>query len=192
MLMLWFLSVLMLLYAHMGRLAIWDGAQWSLYLQAPLRPRTLLASKLQIIALLLLWPVVVAAAAGAQFFEVEWQTLGWFLLFALPGNVVALATIAMIGTWPWLVRREVDGRLSQGSRGLIGSIILVLCFYLLLSPAVYIWWKSTYRSQFVPGGFDRITSVGELALLATGYAAVVGSLALLMGIRNYRVLLRPR
>src|SRR5262249_15087000 len=136
---LWCLSVTMLLYAHMGRLAVWDGAQWPLYMRAPMSPGALLRGKLQTIALLLLWPIAVAAFAGAQWFGASLATVLAFAGFAVAGTLAALAAIACVGTWPWLVRRELDGRLSQGSRGLIGSIALMLVFELAVAPGFVAW-----------------------------------------------------
>jgi len=192
MLALWFLAVLMLLYAHMGRLAIWDGQQWPLYLQAPVRHATLLVAKLQVIAVLLLWPVGVSAAAGVHWFGAGLGTVVVFAGFALAGNIIALAVVAAVGTWPWLVRREVDGRISQGSRGLIGSIVLVMTFYLALSPALVTWWTLGERSRFVVGGFDMVTKTPLLLLGAFGFASVLASGSLWLSARNYRKLMQAR
>jgi hypothetical protein len=192
MLVMWAFSVLMLLYAHMGRLAIWDGAQWSLYSMSPTRPLTILQAKLLVIALLLQWPVLVAAVAGAHWFDAGPTAIAWLFAFTTAGTGIALATITAVGTWPWLVRREVDGRLSQGSKGMIGSLTLVSAFYFALAPAFLVWWDATHRSSFSVGGFDRHYSLSGLALQAAVYAAVLLTVALLLGRRNYRALMRAR
>lgn len=192
MLALWFLAVLMLLYAHMGRLAIWDGKQWPLYLQAPTRHVTLLIGKLQVIAALLLWPIVVAGAAGLHWFGAELGTVVMFVGFALAGNLVALAVVAAVGTWPWLVRRELNGTLSQGSRGLIGSIVLVMTFYLALSPALVMWITLGDPSRFVVNGFDMIDWAPWLLLMAFAFAGLLAAGSLWLSSYNYSKLMRSR
>lgn len=51
------------LYAHMGRLSLWDGPQWALYTASPAAPGAILRGKLQAALLFLLWPLVLVAAA---------------------------------------------------------------------------------------------------------------------------------
>lgn len=193
MLALWFVAVLMLLYAHMGRFAIHDGAQWPLYLQAPVHPGQLLRAKLQVVAVLLLWPVAVAGAAGVHWFDATLPALLAFLLFALCGNVVALSIVAVVGTWPWLVRREPDGRLTQGSRGLLGSLVLVLAFYLSLSPALAVWIALTDgHDRFGAGGLEPAALAPLLLGAALAFALLLAAVAAGLCARNYRRLLRPR
>lgn len=192
MLTLWFLAVLMLLYSHMGRLAVWDGAQWPLYVQAPTSPSTLLAAKLQVIAVLLLWPLAVAAHAGVQWFGADLRALLPFCAFAAAGTMVALAVVAAVGTWPWLVRREPDGRLLQGSRGLVGSMALVFSFYLLLSPAfvAWVWLVQQYRVELVSDPVpDAAVLAPPLILVALGIGALLLAASLWLSARNYRRLL---
>jgi hypothetical protein len=195
MLTLWFVAVLMLLYSHMGRLAAWDGAQWPLYVQAPVEPRALLAAKLQVIASLLAWPMFVAGWAGVQWLDADAASVLPFIGFAAAGSLAALAVVAAVGTWPWLVRAEPDGRLTQGSRGLVGSLVLVFAFYFALSPALvaWLWLLQRYRVDLT---IDRVPEVAEWApamlLAAFGFAALLLAAALLVSTRNYRRMLAAR
>jgi hypothetical protein len=187
---LWCLAVTMLLYTHMGRLAIFDGPQWPLYLQAPLAPATLLRGKLAPIALLLAWPAAVAAFAGMREFGADLLTVATFAGFAAAGTLAALAVIAAIGTWPWLVRRELDGRLTQGSRGLVGSLALMTCYLLAVAPG-YV----AYRLALAEARTQR-PDFGPLLPLALGAAFALGALEFAaagwLAVRNYRRLLAPR
>ncbi|MGE3174986.1 MAG: hypothetical protein AB7O97_20325 [Planctomycetota bacterium] len=195
MLTLWFVAVLMLLYTHMGRLAAADGAQWPLYLQSPVAPTTLLAGKLQVIGALLLWPLLVAGWAGAQWLGAGSAALLRFAPLALAGSLVALAVVAAVGTWPWLVRAEVDGRLNQGSRGLVGSLVLVFAFYFALAPGLVAWMlllghTSGHSAAATAAMVDELWP--SIVLGALGFGGVLLAAAVGLSARNYRRLLRPR
>lgn len=192
---LWFLAVLMLLYTHMGRLCAADGGQWPLYLQSPLPPRTLLLAKLQSIAVLMAWPVVVALWAGVQWLDAGRAACLPFLGIAAAGSLVALAVVALVGTWPWLVRPENDGRLTQGSRGLVGSMVLVFAFYLAISPAFAGWVWLLQRFHLEP--VDEVRKAMRdlwpaVLLMAAGFGGLLLSLAIPLARRNYERLLAPR
>ena len=188
---LWCLSVTMLLYAHMGRLAVWDGPQWPLYMQAPIAPATLLRGKLQTIALLLLWPIAATVFAGVQWFEAGPGTVLAFIGFASAGTLAALAAIASIGTLPWLLRRELDGRLGQGARGLVGSIALMLTFQFAIAPGFVAF-------ELLDQAAHRGHRPDAAALLPAALAAAFGigllefGLAAWSALANYRRLLAPR
>lgn len=188
----WFLAVLMLLYAHMGRLAAWDGPQWPLFTRAPIAARTLLLGKLQAIALLMLWPMLVAALVGVQFLDAGPRTLLAFVALAGAGSLIALGVVAAIGTMPVLLRRELDGTLQHAPRGLAGSILLVAAFEAAVAP-MFVWW------HFALGAVQRSELPGSLAalfpealLLAAALGAGVFGVGCLVALGNYRRLLRPR
>lgn len=192
---LWFLAVLMLLYTHMGRLCAADGAQWPLYLQSPTTPRTILSAKLQSIGALMLWPVMMATWAGIQWLDAGSAAWLPFLGIATAGTLVALAVVAVVGTWPWLVRPETDGRLTQGSRGLVGSMVLVFSFYLAISPAFagWLWMLQRFDLQPVDEVRKAMRSLWPSALLmGFGFAGLALSLAIPLAKRNYGKLLAPR
>ena len=195
MLTLWFLAALMLLYTHMGRLCAADGAQWPLYLQSPVATSTLLRGKLQSIGILMLWPVAVAAWAGAQWLDAGAAAIWPFLAIAAAGTCVALAVVAVVGTWPWLVRQEPDGRLTQGSRGIVGSLTLVFSFYVAVSPGFVAWVWALDRFQGVPVHEAREAiraALPSLLLCAAGIAAVALAIAVPLARRNYARLLAAR
>jgi hypothetical protein len=163
--------------------------------QAPVEPRALLAAKLQVIASLLAWPMFVAGWAGVQWLDADAASVLPFIGFAAAGSLAALAVVAAVGTWPWLVRAEPDGRLTQGSRGLVGSLVLVFAFYFALSPALvaWLWLLQRYRVDLT---IDRVPEVAEWApamlLAAFGFAALLLAAALLVSTRNYRRMLAAR
>jgi hypothetical protein len=113
-----------------------------------------------------------------------------FAGFAAAGTLAALAVIAAIGTWPWLVRRELDGRLTQGSRGLVGSLALMTCYLLAVAPG-YV----AYRLALAEARTQR-PDFGPLLPLALGAAFALGALEFAaagwLAVRNYRRLLAPR
>lgn len=195
MIVLWFLAVLMLLYTHMGRLSAADGAQWPLYLQAPLQTTTLLFAKLQSIAVLMAWPLLVSLWAGVQWLDAGTAACLPFVFLACAGSMVALSIVAVIGTWPWLVRPEIDGRLTQGSRGLVGSLVLVFSFYFAVSPAFVGWVWLLQRFHLHPIHEVR-AAMAELwlpiVLMAFGFGGVLLSIAVPLSRRHYARLLAPR
>jgi len=195
MLTLWFLAALMLLYTHMGRLCTTDGPQWPLYLQSPIAPATLLRAKLQSIGMLMLWPVAVAAWAGAQWLQAGTSAILPFLGFACAGTIMALAIVAVVGTWPWLVRQEGDGRLTQGARGIVGSLTLVFSFYLAVSPAFVAWVWLLDRFQNIPDHEIRealASLLPPMLLVAFGFAGLLFAIAGPLARRNYSRLLAAR
>ncbi len=195
MLTLWFLAALMLLYTHMGRLCAADGGQWPLYLQSPITTSTLLRGKLQSIGILMLWPVAVAAWAGAQWLDAGAQAMVPFLAISAAGTCIALAVVAVVGTWPWLVRPEPDGRLTQGSRGIVGSLTLVFSFYVAVSPGFVAWIWALERFHNVPIHEARAAIRGalpSLLLCAAGIAAAMLAIAIPLARRNYARLLAAR
>ncbi|MDO8360115.1 MAG: hypothetical protein Q7T08_08750, partial [Devosia sp.] len=147
MLVQWFVAVLLVLYQHMGRLAMWDGAQWSLYMGAPGAPGAILRGKLQAVGLFLLWPFVLVGAAGAQMLGASGTTLLVFAGIALPGTLVALGVLAVVGTWPRLMRPDEGGQIAQGGRSFLAAILLVLLFEVAVSPAMVGWILMSARAH---------------------------------------------
>lgn len=189
MLLWWFLAALMQLYAHMGRLIAADGAQWPLYRAAPVQPGTLLRGKLQAIALLMVWPIAVAAITGRHVHDASWPAILAFSAVAASGTLVALGVVAAVGTLPPLLRREADGTLQQGARGLAASIVLVVAFELAIAPA-FVWWQSFLRSQQHRREIATLDAVLSQALpLCLAFGVLLLALGILLARRNVRRLL---
>lgn len=118
-----------------------------------------------------------------------------FLGLAAAGTLVALAVVAVVGTWPWLVRAEPDGRLTQGSRGLVGSMVLVFAFYLAVSPAFagWVWLLQRFHLHSVEDVRKAMQALWPATILmAVGFGGLLLSLAVPMAKRNYARLLAPR
>jgi hypothetical protein len=187
----WFLAVLLVLYAHMGRLALWDGAQWPLYIASPARPQWILRGKLQAVGVFLLWPLLLVAGVGVQTLDVELKTLLWFLGFALAGTVIALAVVAVVGTWPRLMRPDNEGQILQGGKSFFAAMVMVTTFHITMLPAVLMWHDVTNpRTRITSQLVDENLPV--LLGIAASYAAVIAIIGFLIGGWNYRRLLAPR
>lgn len=187
----WFLAVLLVLYAHMGRLALWDGAQWPLYIASPAKPGWILRGKLQAIGVFLLWPLLLVAGVGVQALDVKLSTMMWFGGFALAGTFVALAVIAVIGTWPRLMRPDDEGQIMQGGKSFFAAMIMVCLFQITMIPAVYVWtWVANPRHRITSYVVDQ--SLPSLLGIAIGYAFIVTSIGFAIGGLNYKRLLAPR
>jgi hypothetical protein len=137
----------------------------------------------------------VAGWAGVQWLGAGIEAVLVYSALATAGSLAALAVVAAIGTWPWLVRAEPDGRLSQGTRGLVGSMVLVFAFYLALLPAFLAWaWLLADLHGRPPSHaaalLEDLRRVALPAALALGGVLLGG--ALWLGSRQYRRLLAPR
>jgi hypothetical protein len=189
----WFLAVLLVLYAHMGRLVAWDAPQWPLWLASPARPGAILRGKLTAIFVLLLWPLLLVALAGAVLLDASRAALLTFAGVAIGGTLAALGVLAAIGTWPRLMRPDDAGHGAQGGRSFVAALVLVLAYYVAMSPALFLWaWLvhgTRYRTLLPDEELPvQLAGVG----IACAYGAVVLALGMLAGARNYRVLLEPR
>lgn len=195
MLMLWFLAVLLVLGAHMGRIALWDGGQWPLYLAAPVRPRAILLGKLQAIALLLLWPVLAVALAGASVLQASGTALILFVLLGLIGNFLALGVVAVVGTLPRVIRTDRGGQIEQGSRSLLAALLLIVGFDVVaMMPGYLAWMQLVYwgqQGQMLTDG-EVLAVAPWVVLAALAYSLVIGSAGIWLGGRNFARLLRPR
>lgn len=187
--MLWFLAVLLVLYAHMGRLALWDGAQWTLWTTAPASPWRILRGKLEAVAILLSWPLVLVAVIGSNQFGTNVTTTLTFVGTAVGGTLVALGVLAIVGTSPRLMRPEDGGQIVQGGRTFVAAMLLVIVFYVALLPAVpaWLWLRANVHT---PAALRDAAPwiVGGAMLLG----AVVALLGIAIGTRNFRRLTAAR
>ena len=191
----WFLAVLLVLYAHMGRLALWDGAQWSLYMAAPAAPGAILRGKLTAIAVFLLWPLVLVAGAGVHLLEANRATLIAFLGIASGGTLAALGVLAVVGTWPRLMRPDDGGQILQGGRTFVAATVLVVLFEVAVSPAVLGWWWLCEQARRSMPGLRLETALAWAPAVVAGAVlagAAIAGLGTWIGARNYRRLLEPR
>lgn len=187
---LWFVAVLLVLYAHMGRIALWDGAQWPLYMSSPTPGATILRGKLIAVGGYLLWPMLLVGVIGRHEFGATPLTIARFLGLAVGGNCAALGVIATIGTWPRLMRPDEAGQIAQGGRNFFAAMAMVLVFELIAAPVLVAWllWASQVRHQSPQDALPLLEAMTAIVaygvlVLATGY---------LVGARNYRRLLAPR
>ena len=189
----WFLAVLLVLYTHMGRLALWDGSQWPLYMASPERPGSILRGKLQAIATFLLWPLLLVATVGVQMIGASAREIAWFAGFALAGTLGALGVVAVIGTWPRLMRPDAEGQIMQGGKSFLAAMVMVTTFQIVMIPAILFW---SYLTRYVrqrPVSSDMVADyLPTLLAGAVGYGLLVAALGTWLGGRNYRTLLAPR
>lgn len=189
---LWFLAVLLVLYAHMGRLALWDGPQWSLYSAAPAAPRAILRGKLEAVLAFLLWPLLLVAAAGAHLFGASLVAVASFVGLALGGTLAALGVLAMVGTSPRLMRPDDGGHIVQGGRSFLAALLLVVLFQLAMSPAMFGW---LHVLDHLRGHRLRTETLHAWAPWVVGAALLhgllVGGIGVALGVRNYRKLTAP-
>ncbi len=190
---LWFLAVLLVLYAHMGRLSLWDGPQWALYTASPAAPGAILRGKLQAVLLFLLWPLVLVAAAGAHLFGASLLAVAGFAGVALGGTFAALGVLAIVGTQPRLMRPDDGGHIVQGGRSFLAALLLVALFQLAMSPAMFGW---MHLVDHLRGHRLRPETVQEWAPWVIGAAwlhgLLIGGIGIAIGVRNFRKLTRPQ
>ncbi len=189
----WFLAVLLVLYAHMGRLVLWDAPQWSLWVCSPGAPGAMLRGKLAAIFVFLLWPLLLVAFAGAAMLGASRAALLVFGAIALGGTFAALGVLATVGTWPRLMRPDDGGQAVQGGKSFLAAMVLVLVYYLALLPALVAWvWLGQHtRDRTLRPGAAR-AAAPWVAGGACAYGLLVLALGLLVGTRNFRRLLAPR
>ncbi|MCU0865616.1 MAG: hypothetical protein MUC36_17670 [Planctomycetes bacterium] len=189
----WFLAVLLVLYAHMGRLVLWDGPQWSLYMASPVAPQSLLRGKLQAVFVFLCWPLLLVTGFGAWLLGADGSVLLTFVGIGLGGNCTALGVLAVVGTWPRLMQPDQGGQVLQGGRSFLAALLLVAGFELACAPVVIAWWR--WHPELLVWRPDP-AELGDAALLVVGAAMLYGSITATLGnwigTANVRRLLRPR
>lgn len=189
----WFLAVLLVLYTHMGRLALWDGSQWPLYMCAPERPGAILRGKLQAIATFLMWPLLLVAVVGVQMIGADAAEVGWFVAFALAGTLAALGVVAVIGTWPRLMRPDAEGQILQGGKSFLAAMVMVTVFQLTMIPAILFWTWLVRTGQRRAISSELVDEhLPTLLAAALAYGILIAMLGTWLGGRNYRTLLAPR
>jgi hypothetical protein len=189
----WFLAVLLVLYTHMGRLALWDGSQWPLYMGSPERPGAILRGKLQAIATFLLWPLLLVAVVGVQMIGASAREVAWFVGFALAGTLGALGVVAVIGTWPRLMRPDAEGQIMQGGKSFLAAMVMVTTFQVTMIPAILFWsWLTRYVRRHPLPDAQVAEHLPTLLSGAFGYGLLIALTGTWLGSRNYRTLLAPR
>ncbi len=190
----WFLAVLLVLYAHMGRLVLADSAQWALYACSPASAFAILRGKLTAIFAFMLWPLLLVALTGVWLLDANVTTLAVFVGVALGGTAVAMGVLAVVGTSPALMRPEDSGHTAQGGKNFLGALVLVIAFQLAIVPVSLAIWDQLANEQN-----HRLLSHGlalQWAPIVVGIALAYGGLMLLLGMwlgsRNLRRLLRAK
>jgi hypothetical protein len=188
----WFLAVLLVLYAHMGRLVLWDGPQWSLYMASPAAPGLLLRGKLQAVFVFLLWPLLLVAVTGARS-QTDHLTLVAFVGAGLGGNLAAIGVLAAVGTWPRLMRPDHGGQVLQGGRSFLAALLLVVTFELACAPVVVGWWWCHRELEsWRPDGHELQAAAAAVVAAALVYGSLLATIGNWIGTRNCRRLLLPQ
>lgn len=189
----WFLAVLLVLYAHMGRIAQWDGPQWALWQTAPAAPGAILRGKMLAVLALLGWPLALVGAAGVTVLGAPAAVVLAYALTALGGSGVALGVLTIVGTAPSLVRHDGDGGSLQGGKGLAAALLLVIGMQVAAAPALYAWRR--LGDHAAEHGFD-LEAAHAAAPAVVGAALAYGvawvGLGWSIGSWNFARLLRPR
>lgn len=189
----WFLAVLLVLYAHMGRLSLWDGAQWSLYMSSPVAPRAILRGKLTAIFVFLLWPLLLVAVSGAQMLGADATTLLTFTGIALGGTGAAVGVLAVVGTWPRLMRPDEGGQILHGGKNFFAAMLLVFAFYVAMAPgAAGAMAIAEHARRLGPSSTVLHDLAPQVVCVALLFGALFAALGIWIGGRNFRVLLAPR
>ena len=189
----WFLAVLLVLYAHMGRLVVWDATQWPLYMASPASPGAILRGKLQAVFVFLLWPLLLVLVAGAWLLGAGRAALVATAGTALGGTFGAIGVLAVIGTLPPLVRPDDGGQVQQGGKNFLGAILLVLGFEAVAAPAMFGWlWLVDHARHSPVRAADVAAWTPWLVGAALLYGLTLASVGTWAGTRNIARMLRPR
>jgi hypothetical protein len=189
----WFLAVLLVLYAHMGRIAQWDGPQWTLWQCAPAAPGAILRGKMLAVMALLGWPLLLVAAAGVAVLDARADVVLAYAATALGGSGVALGVLTIVGTIPVLVRHDGDGGSLQGGKGLVAALLLVVGMQVAALPALYAW--HLLGEHVAVHGLTTAEAwrlAPPVVATAIAYGAVWLVVGWIVGSWNFTRLLRPR
>lgn len=104
--------------------------------------------------------------------------------------MAALAAIISIGTWPWLIRQETDGRITQGSRGFVGSLALMIVFHLAIAPGYLAYHVLGTTTASQRPDCEKLLPYALIGALLIGLLQFALSTKIALG--NYRRLLAPR
>jgi hypothetical protein len=134
---------------------------------------------------------LLVAGIGVQTLGVELKTTLWFLGFALTGTAIALAVVAVVGTWPRLMRPDNEGQILQGGKSFFAAMVMVTTFHITMMPAAVLWsWVTNPRNRIT--SFLADEWLPWILGIAASYAAVIAIIGFLVGGWNYRRLLAPR
>jgi hypothetical protein len=189
----WFLAVLLVLYAHMGRIAQWDGPQWALWQCAPAAPGAILRGKMLAVLALLSWPLLLVAFAGVAVLDARADVVLAYAATALGGSGVALGVLTIVGTIPVLVRHDGDGGSLQGGKGLVAALLLVVGMQVAALPALYAWHRlGEHAADHGLALDDAWRAAPAMIGAALAYGAAWCGFGWLVGSWNFARLLRPR
>ena len=108
---------------------------------------------------------------------------------ALAGTLAALGVLAIVGTWPRLMRPDEGGQIVQGGRSFLAAMVLVLLFELVLSPTwpAWQWLAANVRTEAdVRGAGPWIVAAAWV------WGVVVAAVGVAIGARNFRRLSTAR
>lgn len=189
----WFLAVLLVLYAHMGRIAQWDGPQWALWQCAPAAPGAILRGKMLAVFTLLGWPLLLVGAAGVAVLDLRPAIVLAYAATALGGTGVALGVLTIVGTMPMLVRHDGDGGSLQGGKGLVAALLLVVGMQLAVLPALYAWHRlGEHAAVHGLATAEAWRLAPPVVATAIAYGTVWLVVGWIVGSWNFARLLRPR
>ena len=118
----------------------------------------------------------------------------WFVVIALAGTAAALGVLAIVGTWPRLMRPDAEGQIMQGGKTFLAAMVLVTIFELVVAPAMFAWlWLSHFAEQQRGLTLEVARQHAPWVLAAAlAYGGLIATLGIWLGGRNYRRLLTPR
>lgn len=191
------LGLLLLLPAQTPRLVLADARSWNLYANAPVGPWALLRGKLAILGGIAFWPFLVAATLGITVIGVPKASVPWFLGVGVCVAATATGAIAAVGTWPRLVKGDIQDRTNLGLRALFTALLSIAALDLLALPLTLPWaWvavtNATYGTNSTAaeqaGQTDPMITLAWLTLAET---LLIGGGGLLLARWNLARLLRP-
>jgi hypothetical protein len=175
MLALWLFAQLTIAPGCLLRIAVAEGAQWPLWIAAPVRTRSFLAGKLLATGILMAWPALVAATVGVLRFRAGPEALLGFGLIVPAGILWIASATALVGTIPPLMRPRVE---RNNLVTLVGVLLLMLLMQATAVPGLLAWNELCRLDE--GRGLLRGLSTGEADLALVGAAwLVLGGLSVL-------------